>query len=261
MKLIKDAWKSMTYYGKALDIIFTKGLWWFFAFPLALNLIFFFGGFYFVGSLSDSLVEWVNAQMDLNPETWWAALLTGTLSWLVWFILKLIFFFTFAYFGGYIVIVLLSPVFSYLSERTEKILTGKKYDFDFDQLMRDVVRGILIATRNVLIEILWMIGCFIITFIPIIGFAGPILLFFVTSYFYGFSFSDYSLERRKMTISQSVSFMRRNKGSIIGNGIIYSIFMLIPFCGVTLAGFAAIVSVVAATISVHQIENKSIKIA
>jgi len=58
MKLIKDAWKSMTYYGKALDIIFTKGLWWFFAFPLALNLIFFFGGFYFVGSLSDSLVEW-----------------------------------------------------------------------------------------------------------------------------------------------------------------------------------------------------------
>jgi hypothetical protein len=64
-----------------------------------------------------------------------------------------------------------------------------------------------------------------------------------------------------MTISQSVSFMRRNKGSIIGNGMIYSIFMLIPFCGVTLAGFAAIVSVVAATISVHQIENKSIKIA
>ena len=39
----------------------------------------------------------------------------------------------------------------------------------------------------------------------------------------------------------------------IANGMVFSFFKLIPFCGTTLAGFAAILSVVAATIATHKV--------
>src|SRR3990167_3745253 len=95
-------------------------------------------------------------------------------------------------------------------------------------------------------------------FIPFIGgLIGSILLFFISSYFYGFSFIDYNNERRRLTVKQSVQFMRANKGMVIANGLIFSFFLLIPFCGTTLAGFVAIISVIAATVSTHKVVDLS----
>ena len=121
--------------------------------------------------------------------------------------------------------------------------------------MRDVVRGVIIALRNMFIELGYMIVIFLIgLFIPFIGgIIGTIILFFIASYFYGFAFIDYTNERRRLTIKQSVQFIRANKGMAIANGMVFSFFMLIPFCGTSLAGFAAIVSVVAATIATHKV--------
>ena len=82
-------------------------------------------------------------------------------------------------------------------------------------------------------------------------------LFLVSSYFYGFAFIDYTNERRRLTISQSVDFIRKNKGMAIGNGFVFALAMLVPFCGTTIAGFIAIISVVAATISTHKMVDLS----
>jgi CysZ protein len=98
-----------------------------------------------------------------------------------------------------------------------------------------------------------MIVIFSLSFFnPVLGgIIGTIILFFIASYFYGFAFIDYNSERRRLSVKQSVQFIRKNKGMAVANGMVFSFFMLIPFCGTTLAGFAAIVSVVAATIAVH----------
>ena len=186
--------------------------------------------------------------------------IAGAAGTVVWVILKFIFFFVFAYFGGYILIICLSPVFAFLSERTEELLTGNEYPFNGDQIMRDVVRGVLIAMRNLFIEIGWMVVVFLFGFIPVIGtlfgwIIGPIFLFFVSSYFYGFSFIDYTNERRRLSVKQSVKFMRANRGMAIANGAIFSVFLLIPWCGVTLSGFVAIISVVAATVATHEVAD------
>lgn len=62
---------------------------------------------------------------------------------------------------------------------------------------------------------------------------------------------------KNFNLKQSVRFMRLNKGIAIANGSIFALVMYIPFCGVTFAGFVAIISVVAATISTHQLSLKS----
>lgn len=58
---------------------------------------------------------------------------------------------------------------------------------------------------------------------------------------------DYTNERRKMNISASAQYMRKNKGLIIGNGFIFSFLFALPFIGGTIS---AIIAPVAATIAV-----------
>lgn len=267
MSLFKNFGVGFSAYGKAFSLLFSKGLWWYLLFPILLNLIFFIGGMLGIGSLTDFIEGWLSDAMKIEDDTIFAAeylreaagYLSGIMSGVVWVIMKVVFFFVFATFGGYIVIICLSPVFAFLSEATEEKLTGNKYKFNGDQIMRDVVRGILIAFRNLFIELFWIIVIFILgLFIPVLGgIIGTVIIFFISSYFYGFAFIDYTNERRRLTIKQSVQFIRANKGMAIANGLIFSFFLLIPFCGTFLAGFAAILSVIAATVATHRVVDLS----
>jgi CysZ protein len=269
MNLFKNFGIGFSAYGKALNMIFTKGLWWFFIFPIALNILIFMAGMFGIGTISELIENWITPLVTFDGDAFTGAsflapisgYLSGIIGGLVWLVLKVAFFFLFATIGGYIVIILLSPVFAILSEKTAEILTGNKYPFDAEQVMRDILRGVLIAFRNLFIELGYLIIIFILSFfIPVLGgIIGTIILFFITSYFYGFSFIDYNSERRRLSVKQSVQFIRNNKGMAIANGMVFSFFMLIPFCGTSLAGFAAIVSVVAATIAVHNTVDLSSK--
>tara|TARA_R110001592_G_scaffold125325_3_gene335233 strand:+ start:10098 stop:10934 length:837 start_codon:yes stop_codon:yes gene_type:complete len=265
--MFKNFGIGLSSYGKAIELLFSKGLIWYMVFPILLNLLFLVLGWMGIGSLTDFFENWIVEITKIEKDFFYGAeyltsvstYISGIASGFVWVLMKFIFFFVFAYFGGYIVVICLSPVFAFLSEKTEEILTGNKYKFNGDQMMRDVVRGVLLALRNLFIELFYMIAIFILgLFIPLIGgIIGSILLFFISSYFYGFSFIDYNNERRRMKLKDSVQFMRANKGMAIANGMIFSIFLLIPFCGTTLAGFVAIISVIAATISTHKIVDLS----
>lgn len=265
MSILKGFGLGFKTYSKAIELIFANGLWWYFLFPVLLNVIIFVGGIYGIGSVSDLIENWLVDLMKFEEDSFFGAeylqsvsgYLSGIAGGIVWVFLKFSFFFIFATFGGYIIIILMSPVFALLSEKTEEILTGNKYPFNGDQLMRDVARGVVIALRNMFIELGYIILFFILGFIPIIGQFAAIILFFISAYFYGFAFIDYTNERRRLTIKQSVQFMRENKGLAVGNGFIFALAMFIPLCGVTVAGFIAIVSVVAATIATHQLVDLS----
>ena len=266
MGFFNDIGLGLRTYFKATGFIFSKGLWWFFIFPVILTIILFFGGFTLVGNLTDFIKDSLFGLTNLeNADFFLANYLKGFLTGFIWIIFKLLFFFVFTYFGGYIILILMSPVFAFLSEKTDKIITGKDYPFNAEQLMRDIVRGIIIALRNMFIELAYIIALFIICFIPIIGWLfallSPVILFFISSYFYGFSFMDYTNERRKLSVKQSVSIIRKYKGLTLANGSVFSLSLLIPFCGALLAGFTAIVSVVAATLAMNEIEAQSRKMA
>ena len=251
-------------YGKAINLIFSKGLWWFFLFPVAFNVLLFYSGFEVKSIVSEYAENYLLGATGLNGEEFFLSeFLKGAMSWIIGIVFSLIMFLVLAYFGGYIIIIIMSPILAYLSEKTEKIITGKDYPFSAEQLMRDVVRGILIALRNAGIEFGLFIMLFIVSLLPIIGallsIIGSIFLFLISSYFYGFSFMDYSNERKRLNISQSIAVIRKHKWLAITNGGIFSLSLLIPFCGVSLAGFFAIISVVAASIAMTEVLEKENK--
>jgi len=231
-------------YGKAFNLIFSKGLGWFLLFPLVLNILLIILGFYGVGTLIDYSKEWMDEALKLEGADFWgveylksiSVFISGIAGVFIGIIFRVIHFFVFALFGGYIIIILMSPVFAVLSEKTEEILTGNKYPF---------------------IETAYIILFFILGFIPIIGQFAALVLFFISSYFYGFSFIDYTNERRRLSIKQSIQFIRKYRGMAIANGLVFALAMMIPLCGTTIAGFVAIFSVVAATVAMHNVVDLS----
>src|SRR3989304_5291616 len=118
-------------YFSAIGFIFSKGLWWAFIFPIILNLLLFIGGYELISSFTTSIQDWILDLVGLNGNDFFLSdVLTGFLSGVIWVLMKVTFFFLFAYWGGYITLILLSPLFAYLSERTEEIISGKKYPFN-----------------------------------------------------------------------------------------------------------------------------------
>lgn len=130
-------------YGKAVGILFSPRFWWFLFFPVLILVLFFVGGNFLVSYAGDGLYAWIENQV----RSW----IEG-ISWLQWVnratgifikvVLKIIYFFLFVSFGGYIVLVAMSPVYSWLSERTEAYVSGKEYLFSWKQLFWEIFRGI-----------------------------------------------------------------------------------------------------------------------
>ena len=257
--IINDIVFGIKTYFKAIGFIFEKKLAWFFLFPLAISIVLLITGLEFSGYLSDlienKVFEWIKFE---NQESAFLRFLQTIIKGTIWIISKAMFFFIFAYTGGYIVLIILSPVLAWLSEKSEKKLTGADYPFKFVRFVKDVWRGIVLAIRNFLIEMFFIIAVFLFSFIPVLGWlsgiVGLILLFFISAYFYGFSFIDYYIERKKLNAKQSVYFMRKHKGLAIGNGALFAFTLLFPVIGTLLAPFLAIISVVAATITMEEMQ-------
>lgn len=235
-------------YGEAIGFIFKNKLAWTFLVPIGLNILLFIGGQALTEDLISYLKELMLGWINLDGNGFWGGLLGGVVA----VISEVLFFLVFAYISGYVVIILMSPLMAYLSEKTEKILTGREHHAGLAQMINDILRGITIALRNLVIEILFLLLMFVVSMIPVIGWLGPIVLFFISAYFYGFSFIDYNNERQKLSIRESVLVVRKYKWIAISNGSVFSITLLIPFCGAFVSLFMAIISVVAAAMAMHK---------
>jgi CysZ protein len=154
----------------------------------------------------------------------------------------------------YIFLIVCSPLFSYLSEKTEAIIEGRKFPFNPLQLIKDMVRGIKIAVRNSLWQTVYILSIVICSLIPVLGWLTPIMAILIECYYYGFSMLDYSMERNKKSEAESIFFIGNHKGLALGNGMMFYLMHFIPVVGWILAPTYA---VVAATISLHPLKQKS----
>ena len=180
-------------------------------------------------------------------------LLNKIFSISIWLVSKVFFLYIFSLFGGYLTIVFLSPVFTYLSEKTASIQKERSYNFNFTQFINDIFRAILISVRNIFVQIFMIFALFLIGLIPFIGWGISIFgNLLIVSYFYGFSFLDYTNERHQLSIKQSVKLVRRKKGLAIGLGMVFYMSFFIPFLGGIISSFLAIISLVAATMTLEE---------
>ncbi len=237
-------------YAHAHSFIKKHKLWKWILIPGILYTILFMIGMYYFSHTSSNFIEWMALKTGL--KSWLDRLNNGFLgflftmgSLLLWLLLMLFYFSLFKY----IFLIVGSPLFAYLSEKTEAIMEGKKdFPFSFKQLTKDILRGISIAARNSLWQTVYTLSLLLLSLIPLFGWLTPILAILVECYYYGFSMLDYSMERHKKTPAQSIHYIGRHKGLAIGNGLVFFLMHLLPLLGWILAPAYA---VVAATLSIY----------
>jgi CysZ protein len=214
---------------------------------------------YFFGKSASYVIEFLSVETGLrgwidSMESSFAGFLFTIGGVILWLILMLFYFSLFKY----IWLIIGSPIFAYLSEKTQAIKDGKDYPFNFQQFLKDIGRGITIALRNTLWQSVYLFLLLLLSLIPVAGWVVPVFALLIECYYYGFSMLDYSLERHHLTASESIHFIAGRKGLAIANGLIFYLIHLIPVIGWL---FAPSYAVIAATLSIYnqkQLQEKQL---
>jgi CysZ protein len=267
MKFFKDIFKGIGNSFKGFSMLFEKGLWPYMFYPLIIWILLWvasiYGLFLLAGGISESLQNYF--AFDSIPEeghllSFARPFLVSKVGIIVGWVLKFLFWMLSGTFIKYILLMVLSPVFSLLSEKTEEKLTGKNFQFSFVQLLKGIGRGIAISLRNMLLEYFFIFMSFLLclVFPPLIFITTPLLLL-MGWYFVGFALLDYSCERHRLGIGKGIQFIKKNKGYAIGIGMVYSFFMALPFVPgqVLVMMFGPAVAVIGATLSFLAIKKES----
>ncbi len=256
MIMLKELVLGIRNFFKAPKFLLQHKLGWALLVPIFLNILFLLLGWGATSELTDLVAtpisEYVESLLGGETNKGW---ILETIEWFFWILLKLAFFLLYTYIGGFLVLILMSPLLAYLSERTEEIIDGTTYPFVFTQFVKDILRGVVVAIRSLVYELLLTVAILVLTFVPGVNLAVPVLLFTVAAYFYGYSFLDYNLERRRFNSKESTSYVFRHKGMAMGVGLPYAVVLLVPVIGPSLAGFSAIFGTIAATITWKKTEN------
>ena len=245
--MLKEIIISIQSYAQAHRFISTHKLWRWILIPGLIYTLLFIGGMYLFWTSSNTAIEFI--LLKTGVKTWLDKMQDSWISFLFiigQIILRLVLLLFYFSLFKFLFLIIGSPLFAYLSEKTEAIMEGKDFPFSFKQLMKDIWRGIRIALRNLLWQSVYVLSIFILSFIPLFGWIAPLVALLVECYYFGFSMLDYSSERNKLSASQSIEFIGRHKGLAIGNGLVFYLMHMIPFVGWLLAPSYA---VVAATLS------------
>jgi len=146
------------------------------------------------------------------------------------------------YIYRYLALIFLSPLFSYISEKVQYAIAGIEHPLTFQQLVKDVSRGVKIAFRNLLRELLLTFFLLGLSLSGVLAPFVPLAIYIVSAYFFGFAMIDYRSETRGLDSEQSIRLIKRHKGVAAGIGIGFKLFLLIPFVGILLAPLFAIIA-------------------
>ncbi len=248
--MLKDIIIAIQSYYQAHQFIVKHRLWKWILIPGILYSLLFCAGIYLFWISSGNAIDYLFSITGLKK--WMYTMEESLLKFLFIFgqiILQLVLILFYFSLFKFLFLIIGSPLFAYLSEKTDAIMEGREFPFSMAQFFKDIVRGVKLALRNTLWQTVYTVSILVISFIPFLGWFTPLFALLIECYYLGFSMLDYSCERNRLSPAQSVAFISKHKGLAVGNGMVFYLMHLAPIAGWILAPSYA---VVAATISMHQ---------
>jgi len=247
--LLKEIVISIQSWGEAHRFISQHKLWKWVIIPGLIYTILFITAMYFFGKSATAVIEYFTHIMQLsnwiqkfqNSLLGFLFTFTGIILWLT----LLLFYFSFF---KYICLIIGSPVFAYLSRKTESIIEKDEHSPGWSAIRSEMGRGIYIAMRNCGWQTIYLVGLILLSLVPVVGWITPLIVLVVEFYYYGFSMLDYSLARNKYSTTKSIQFIGRHKGLAISNGLLFYLMHVAII-------FAPAYAIIAATLTVHQVKD------
>ncbi len=225
--MIREFFAGVNAYFKAYRVIKRHNMWRYFLAPGFMSLFYVLAliitGWVYVDDFSAHVMaEWIPGFLKGGVTAFFTA-------FLLWIVLLLTGYMTYKH----AVLILFSPILGYLSEVTEKAVYHEAGpDFDVRQLLKDILRGLVINLRNIAFTLALSLMAWLIVFIPIIGAViSPVLLFLIQFYYNGFGLADYTLERKRYSVRESVRFVSDHRPRIIGVGMVFMLIIFVPVLG------------------------------
>lgn len=231
--MITEFFLGIGSYFRAYQLIQTYRLGRYFIVPAIWSAIIlstlFVSIFYFfaipLGSLVASWLTWIPwdavDRFLANHAVWVGGVLIGLLGLIV---------------VKNLLMAIMSPFMSPLSERVEQILTGgdPATSISGSRILYEFLRGLRLAVGNLIRELLWTLLWLCLGLFPLLTWLSPVLIFMTQSYFAGFGNLDYTMERH-LSRTESRRFVRRHRGLAVGNGVPFMLLIFIPVLGLILA--------------------------
>lgn len=228
-------YNGLKYFVLAWSYLFVPGLRKYFLISMLTSVALFVGLTYGIIGASDLMAGWLSG---LIPWSW-----SGESVFYQWILRILSVVLLFGVYK-YIVLVVLGPVLSMMSEKLEYILSPHKKGRKTPGFLTGMMRGIRLNIFNLIKEMFFTILLFLLSFIPgMVFFTTPAILL-VQGYYAGYGVMDFYLERYS-DYQTSNKIVFRFKGFAAVSGILFVLLFSIPFFGMVLA---PLVGVLAATL-------------
>ncbi len=144
------------------------------------------------------------------------------------------------YLYAFIILTALSPFNTSLAEKFDNSLTGKEFEFNLLRLINDFIRMIFIVILAILLEFCFMIIYWMLSWIFGLDAIDPIVEFIIASFFFGFSFYDFALERYEKGVGSSLHYAFSNPLLMILTGAIFLGIYQIPVVGIPISVVLAV---------------------
>lgn len=247
--MLKEIVISIQSWGEAHRFISQHKLWKWVIIPGLIYTILFIAGMYFFGKSATAVIEYFTHILQLsnwiqkfqNSFLGFLFTFTGIILWLT----LLLFYFSFF---KYICLIIGSPVFAYLSRKTEFIIEESNLSVGWSEIKTEIGRGIYVAVRNCGWQTIYLFGLVLLSMIPVIGWITPLIVLVVEFYYYGFSMLDYGFARNKYSTKESIQFIGKHKGLAIANGLLFYLMHVAII-------FAPAYAIIAATLTVHKVKG------
>jgi CysZ protein len=132
-----------------------------------------------------------------------------------------------------VIMILCSPLLSYISETVEKVSGGvEPPKFTWQGVGHEILRATCLSLLAVMISAVAFACCFLIGLIPFVGAVIAFtLMTVIQSYLAGIGFADPVLERRRYTIPATLEFARKHRPRLMGVGVGFLLLMAVPIVG------------------------------
>ncbi|PJE80956.1 Sulfate transporter CysZ [invertebrate metagenome] len=200
-------------------MILKPTLRWYVLIPLVINLIVFSGMLY--GAYHQMNI-WITQLISWLPG--WL----GFLEFLLWpfftFVIIGMVFFTFTIIGNFIA----APFNALLAEKVQTLEGASLPNQGLKDLLFIIPASIGRECRKILYYLPRALILLLISFIPFINLAAPILWFIFNGWMMAIQYCDYAADNRKISFTDMLTDLKRNTTQVWLLGIIISLAMLIP---------------------------------
>lgn len=248
--MLKEIVIAFQSWGEAHHFIEERRTWKWIILPGIIYTALFIAGMIIFWRSADYAVSWASYQLRIEPwlqqkRSEWLSFIFVMSGMMLRLVLVLFYFSLFKY----LILIIGSPVFAYLSEKTESILEEKEYTTSWTVLFRDCLRSSKLALRNCVWQTSYLIGLMLLSLIPVIGWITPLIALTMEFYYYGFSMLDYSLARNGFSPKESIQFTGHHRGLAIANGFLFYLMHAVII-------FAPSYAIIAATLTVRKVKSK-----